>query len=224
MPIADIPPDERPREKLLAHGAKALADAELLALLLRTGTRGHDVFALANDVLARFGGFSGLLNTAPEALAAVKGLGPAKRAEIAAVMEMCHRALAQGLREVPVMGSPQALKAYLATALAHEDEEVFAAMFLDARQRLLAFEPLFRGTLTHTAVHPRTVLRRAIELKASFVVVAHNHPSGVAEPSAADEVVTRRLMQALAFIDVKLLDHLVVGHGHVVSMSERGQI
>ena len=224
MPIKDTPQEQRPREKLLRHGAQVLSDTELLALLLRTGRQGHDVFALAAEVLQRFDGFSGLLHSTPEALRAIKGLGPAKRAEIAAVMEMCRRALAQQLQAAPVMKNPQQLKDFVGTRLAAHPEELFSVLFLDAQHRLLAMEDLFRGTLHQTAVHPRVIVRRAIELKAGAVVLAHNHPSGVAEPSAADQHITRVLAQALALVDVQVLDHLVVGRGVVVSMAERGLV
>lgn len=222
MPIKDTPAEQRPREKLLRLGAQALSDTELLALLLRTGRQGHDVFALAAEVLQRFDGFAGLLHSTPEALRAVKGLGPAKRAEVAAVMEMCRRALAQQLGATPVMSSPQAVKDLVGTRLAGHAEELFAVLFLDSQHRLLAMEELFRGSIAHTAVHPRAVVRRAIELKAAAVILAHNHPSGAAEPSAADQHITRVLVQALTLVDVQVLDHLVVGRGVVISMAERG--
>jgi DNA repair protein RadC len=191
MAIKDTPQDQRPREKLLRLGAPALSDTELLALLLRTGHKGHDVFALSADVLQRFGGFAGLLNSKPDVLRQVKGLGPAKRAEISAVMEMCRRALAQQMQASPVMDSPKTLHDFVSLKLAARQEEVFAAMYLDNHQRMLTWDELFHGTLNHTSVHPRVLVRRAIETNAAFVVVAHNHPSGVAEPSPADQHLTR---------------------------------
>ncbi len=220
--MKDLPADQRPREKLLARGAAALADSELLALLLRTGYKGRGVVAVAGDVLAQCQGFAGLLNATPATLKGLKGLGPAKRAELLAVMEMARRALAQGLHDGPVFDSPGAVKSYLGLQLGNRPQEVFAVMFLDAQHRLLQFEEMFQGTLTQTSVHPREVVRRALALNAGAVVLAHNHPSGVAEPSRADEFLTQTLQATLKLVDVRVLDHLVVGQGQVVSMAERG--
>ncbi|MDE2080409.1 MAG: DNA repair protein RadC [Burkholderiales bacterium] len=220
--MKDLPPEQRPREKLLARGAAALADGELLALLLRTGYRGHGVFALAAQVLDECGGFAGLLSAPPGRLAAIKGLGPAKRAELLAVVEMARRALAQQLQAAPVFDHPGRVKDYLALQLGRHEREVFAVLFLDSQHRLLRLEELFQGTLTQTSVHPREVVRRALALNAGAVVLAHNHPSGVAEPSRADEFLTQALKAALQLVDVRVLDHIVVGQGQVVSMAERG--
>ncbi len=220
--MKDLPADARPREKLLARGAGALADAELLALLLRTGIVGTGVLQLAQSLLDRFGGLAGLLHADVDGLKAVKGLGPAKRAEIAAVLEIARRVLAQRLTEQPMFVQPQAVKDYLRLQLAALDHEAFCVMFLDVQHRLLAFETLFRGTLAHTAVHPREVVKRAMALNAAAVVLAHNHPSGVAEPSRADELITQSLRQALMLVDVKVIDHVVVGAGGTVSFAERG--
>jgi DNA repair protein RadC len=217
-----LPADQRPREKLLAHGPAALADAELLALLLRTGTQGQGVVALAGQVLARCEGFAGLLQAEAGQLQGIKGLGPAKRAELLAVMEMARRALAQQMVAAPVFDAPQRVKDYLQLQLGGLQHEVFAVLFLDAQHRLLRMEELFRGTLTQTSVYPREVIKRALALNAGAVVLAHNHPSGVAEPSRADEFLTQTLKAALALVDVRVLDHLVVGRGAVVSMAERG--
>ncbi|MCA0243387.1 MAG: DNA repair protein RadC [Proteobacteria bacterium] len=222
MTPKDLPADQRPREKLLARGPGALADGELLALLLRTGVAGQGVLALAQALLQRFGGLGGLLNAGAGDLAAIKGLGPAKRAEILAVMEIARRAVAQPLHAAPVFDSPQHVKDYVALQLGGLRQEVFAVLFLDQQLRLLLLEEMFRGTVTHTAVHPREVVRRAIALNASAVILAHNHPSGLAEPSRADEALTQRLRSALALVDVRVLDHFVVGQGQVVSMAERG--
>ena len=220
--MKDLPADQRPREKLLARGAASLVDAELLALLLRTGYRGQGVLALAGEVLHRFGGFAGLLHaTAPE-LAQVKGLGPAKRAELLAVIEMARRALAEQMSERPVFDSPGRVKDFLSLQLRAREHEVFAVMFLDGQHRLLVLEEMFRGTLTQTSVYPREVVKRALALNAGAVVLAHNHPSGVAEPSRADEYLTQTLKSALQLVDVRVLDHVVVGQGQVVSMAERG--
>jgi DNA repair protein RadC len=220
--MKDLPADQRPREKLLARGAASLVDAELLALLLRTGYRGQGVLALAGEVLRRFDGFAGLLHaTAPE-LAQVKGLGPAKRAELLAVIEMARRALAEQMSERPVFDSPGRVKDFLSLQLHAREHEVFAVMFLDGQHRLLVLEEMFRGTLTQTSVYPREVVKRALALNAGAVVLAHNHPSGVAEPSRADEYLTQTLKSALQLVDVRVLDHVVVGQGQVVSMAERG--
>jgi len=219
-----LPADQRPREKLLARGPAALADAELLALLLRTGFKGRGVMELAGDVLAHSGGYAGLLNTSPDALKAVKGLGPAKRAELLAVMEMARRALAQQLHEAPVFDSPAKVKDYLALELGGRAQEVFAVVFLDGQHRLLKLEVMFQGTLTQTSVYPREVVKRALALNAGAVVLAHNHPSGVAEPSRADEFLTQTLKAALKLVDVRVLDHLIVGQGQVVSLAERGLV
>ena len=220
--MKDLPADQRPREKLLARGPAALADAELLALLLRTGTRGQGVMLLAAQVLQRCGGFAGLLNAEPLSLLGIKGLGPAKRAELLAVMEMARRALAQQMATGPMFDAPGRVKDYIALQLGGRVQEVFAVLFLDAQQRLLRMEEMFHGTLTQTSVYPREVLRRALALNAAAVVLAHNHPSGVAEPSRADEYLTRSLQTALKMIDVRVLDHIVVGQGQAVSMAERG--
>ncbi len=217
-----LPADQRPREKLLARGAAALADAELLALLLRTGYKGRGVVGLADDVLAHCKGYTGLLNAAPEDLKGVKGLGPAKRAELLAVMEMARRALTQQLQAAPVFDSPGSVKDYLALELGGRSQEVFAVLFLDGQHRLLRLEHMFHGTLTQTSVFPREVVRRALALNAGAVVLAHNHPSGVAEPSRADEYITQSLSAALRLVDVRVLDHIIVGQGHVVSLAERG--
>lgn len=219
-----LPADQRPREKLQQRGAAALSDGELLALLLRTGLRGQGVAMLAEQVLAACEGFAGLLQATPEQLARIKGLGPAKRAELLAVMEIARRALAQQLKAAPVFDSPQRVKDYLALHLAGRAQEVFAVMFLDGQHRLLRLEEMFTGTLTQTSVYPREVVRRALALNAGAVVLAHNHPSGVAEPSRADEYLTATLKSALALVDVRVLDHLVVGQGHVVSLAERGLV
>lgn len=220
--LRDLPPDARPREKLLARGAAALADAELLALLLRTGMAGQGVLQLAQSLLDRFGGLAGLL--AAGDLASVKGLGPAKRAELAAVLEIARRVLAEQLAAQPTFEQPQAVKDYLSLHLAALDHEVFGVLFVDVQHRLVRFEILFRGSLTQTSVHPREVARRALALNAAAVVLAHNHPSGVAEPSRADEMITSALRQALALVDVRVLDHVIVGRGSTVSFAERGML
>ena len=220
--MKDLPADQRPREKLLARGAGALADAELLALLLRTGYRGVGVLALAGTVLQACGGFAGLLQATQAQLAGIKGLGPAKRAELLAVMEMARRALAQPMKAAPVFDAPERVKQYIALHLGGRAQEVFAVLFLDSQHRLLALEEMFHGTLTQTSVYPREVVKRALAHNAGAVVLAHNHPSGVAEPSRADEFLTQTLKSALQLVDVRVLDHVIVGQGQVVSMAERG--
>ncbi|HEY9066549.1 MAG TPA: DNA repair protein RadC [Burkholderiaceae bacterium] len=222
MVLKQIPAAARPREKLLAHGATALADTELVALLLRTGLQGVPVLILAQQMLDRFGGLAGLLHADAERLKHIKGLGPAKRAEIAAVIELARRAYAQQLAQTPVFDSPVRVKEYVRLQLGAYPHEVFAVLFLDAQQRLLRLEEMFRGTLAATAVHPREVVRRALELHAAAVILAHNHPSGVAEPSSCDQALTRTLVQALQLIDVRVLDHLVVARDQVLSFAERG--
>jgi DNA repair protein RadC len=222
MVLKDLPEDARPREKLLALGPTALADAELIALLLRTGLRGISVLQLAQNLLDAFGGLTGLLHAKPDDMKRIKGLGPAKRAEMAAVIELARRSLAQQLADKPLFDSPGAVKTYLRLQLAQLGHEVFAVMFVDAQSRLLRFEELFRGTLSQTSVYPREVVKRALELHASAVILAHNHPSGVAEPSRADELLTQTLKSALALVDVRVLDHFIIGQGEVMSFAERG--
>ncbi len=222
MGLKQLPADQRPREKLLARGAGALADTELLALLLRTGLPGRGVFALADEVLQAFGGFAGLVQADAATLARIKGLGPAKRAELAAVMEMARRALAQQVAQQPVFDAPQRVKDYVALKLGGRAQEVFALLFLDSQHRLLALDEMFSGTLTQTSVYPREVVKAALARNAAAVILAHNHPSGVAEPSRADEYLTAQLKAALALVDVRVLDHLIVGRGQVVSLAERG--
>ncbi len=220
--MKDLPAEQRPREKLLAHGAVALTDAELLALLLRTGYKGRGVVALAGDVIQACGGIAGLLNTEPGKLKAIKGLGPAKRAELLAVMELARRALSQQLKAAPVFDAPGRVKDFLALQLGGRPQEVFMVLFLDGQNRLLHSEEMFHGTLTQTSVYPREVVRLALRHNAGAVVLAHNHPSGVAEPSRADEFLTQTLKAALRLVDVQVLDHIIVGQGQVVSLAERG--
>ena len=228
MSIKHLPADARPREKLLARGAGALSDTELLALLLRTGIQGKGVLQLADELLqlakdgSGFDGIAGLLNASAEDLQRVKGLGPAKRSELVAVLELARRALAQKLTQQTVLATPEAVKAYLQLHLASRPYEVFAVLFLDTAMRMITLEEMFRGTLAQTSVYPREVALRALHLKASHVVLSHNHPSGSAAPSRADEALTRTLKAALALIDVNVLDHIIVAPGEAFSMAERG--
>jgi DNA repair protein RadC len=222
MLLKDLPADARPREKMLAGGAGSLADAELIALLLRTGVPGTSALQLAQQLLDRCGGVRGLLHTAPADLTAIKGLGPAKRAEIGAVAELARRALKQELCAGTVLDSPSKVKDYLKLQLGAHRHEVFAVMFLDARNRLIKFEEMFRGSLSQTSVYPREVVKRALELHAAAVILAHNHPSGASEPSKADEALTQALTSALRLVDVRVLDHFIVGEREGFSFAERG--
>ena len=224
MTIKDLPADARPREKMLARGPSALSDVELLAILLRTGMAGKNVFQLAQELLDTFGGLSGLLNTGTTELNVIKGLGPAKRAEVVAVLELSRRGLAEQLRERQAFHAPEAVKAYVQLHLAHKIHEVFAVLFLDNQNRLQAMEELFRGTLSQTSVYPREVVLRALHHGAAAVVLSHNHPSGSVQPSRADETLTQTLKAALALVDVRVLDHVIVGQGQALSMAEQGLI
>ncbi len=220
--MKNLPAEMRPREKLLARGPGALADAELLALLLRTGVAGQGVLQMAQALLDRFGGLSGLLAADASALCNIKGLGPAKRAELQAVLELARRSLAARMSAAPLFSSPQIVKDYLRLQLAAREHEVFAVLFIDSQHRLIVFEEMFQGTLTQASVYPREVVKRSLALNAAAVVFAHNHPSGVAEPSRADELLTQGLKAALALVDVRVLDHFVVSRDSVVSFAERG--
>ena len=230
MPMKDLPADARPREKLLARGPGALSDTELLALLLRTGTPGRGVLQMAHELLAPpvdggFGGIAGLLNAQLDELKQFKGMGgSAKRAELAAVLELARRAVAQQLQQREIFSSPGAVKHYLQLTLAGRPHEVFAVLFLDAQNRLVALEELFRGTLTQTSVYPREVVQQALHHRAAAVVLAHNHPSGTVQPSRADEALTQTLKAALALVDVRVLDHVIVAPGGALSMAEHGLI
>jgi DNA repair protein RadC len=213
---------EQPRERLLAHGAAALSDAELVALLLRTGTVGRSALDIARELIARFGGIAGLLAAPVDELAAVRGVGPAKCAELATVVELARRSLSEEAGQRDALASPQAVRDYLRLLLAARPYEVFVGLFLDSQNRLLAADELFRGTLAQTSVYPREVVKAALARNAAAMIFAHNHPSGVAEPSRADELLTHALKQALALIDIRTLDHFVVAGGRITSFAERG--
>jgi DNA repair protein RadC len=221
MSIKDLPADARPREKLLARGPQALSDVELLAILLRTGMAGKNVFQLSEELLGP-DGIAGLLNASVQSLKMVKGLGPAKQAELLAVFELARRALSQRLKEREAFHTPGAVKQYLQLQLAHKNHEVFAVLFLDHQNRMLAMEELFRGTLSQTSVYPREVVLRALHHQAAAVVLSHNHPSGSVQPSRADEHLTQTLKASLALVDVRVLDHIIVGQGQALSMAEQG--
>ena len=220
--LKGLPSDARPREKLLARGPAALGDAELLALLLRTGMAGKHVLQLAQELLDTFGGIAGLLATDVAALKAIKGLGPAKQAEIAAVMEIARRALAQPLQQRALLNDPQDATDFLRLQLGDRPHEVFALLLLDSQHRLITFEELFRGTVNQASVYPREVVLRALHHQAAAVVLAHNHPSGLAEPSAADVALTRNLIDALALVGVRVLDHIVVTRARTASLAQLG--
>ena len=222
MLLKDLPEDARPREKLLARGPGALGDAELLALLIRTGIPGKNALQMGQELVDTFGGVAGLLHAAPAALKDIKGLGPAKKAELMAVLELARRALAEELKDKPLFSTPQSVRDYLQLQLGSRPHEIFAVLFLDSQHRLIALEEMFRGTLTQTSVYPREVVIRALALHAASVVLAHNHPSGTAQPSRADEALTQALKAALALVDVRVLDHFVVTRTQAVSMAELG--
>ncbi|MEY3520963.1 MAG: hypothetical protein RLZZ177_1678 [Pseudomonadota bacterium] len=221
MSMKDLPADARPREKLLARGPQALSDVELLAILLRTGMVGKNVFQLSEELLGP-DGIAGLLQATAQSLKLVKGLGPAKQAELLAVFELARRALGQRLKEREAFQTPGAVKQYLQLQLAHKNHEVFAVLFLDSQNRMLAMEELFRGTLSQTSVYPREVVMRALHHQAAAVVLSHNHPSGSVQPSRADEHLTQTLKASLALVDVRVLDHIIVGQGQALSMAEAG--
>ncbi|TCT21932.1 RadC family protein [Thiobaca trueperi] len=222
MTIRDWPEDERPREKLLERGAGALSDAELLAIFLRTGIPGKSAVDLARELLIAFGGLAGLLAADQRRFCQEKGLGTAKFAQLQAVLELSRRYLLTRLDGQDVLTSPQATRDYLKMRLYGLPHEVFACLFLDNRHRVIRFEELFRGTIDGASVHPREVLRRVLDTNAAAVIFAHNHPSGVAEPSQADLRITQRLKSMLDLIEVRVLDHIIVGDGDGVSFAERG--
>jgi DNA repair protein RadC len=222
MAIRDWPIDERPREKLLDKGAAALSDAELLAILLRTGTRGSSALDLARQMLRNFESLRKLIAADRQRFCSEPGLGPARFAELQAAVEIARRQLSETLRAGPSLASPRATRDYLSARLRDLEHEVFCCLFLDKRHRLIQFEELFRGTIDGASVHPREIVKLALRRNSAAVIIAHNHPSGVAEPSQADELITQRVREALALVDIRLLDHIIVGDGACVSLAERG--
>jgi DNA repair protein RadC len=222
MSIRDWPEAERPREKLLMHGARTLSDAELLAIFLRTGTVGKTAIDMARELLQQFGGLRALLQAEQSSFCQANGLGPAKYAQLQAMLEMSQRHLAESLQRGQTLSSPQDTMQYLQARMRDYQNEVFCGLFLDTRHRVLAFEELFRGSISQAAVYPREIVKRALYHNAAAIILAHNHPSGVAEPSAADRSMTRQLQEALALVEVRVLDHLVVGEAEVVSFCEQG--
>ena len=222
MSIRNWPAAERPREKLLESGAATLSDAELLAIFLRTGVTGKSAVDLARHLLLQFGSLRALLEADLPAFSRQLGLGPAKFAQLQAVLEMARRHLAEKLQRESVLESPEAVRDYLKALLRHEPHEVFGCLFLDAKHRVLAFESLFRGTIDSASVYPRQVVKRALAHNAAALILAHNHPSGVADPSPADRVLTKRLQEALELVDVQVLDHIIVGGEDPISMVAYG--
>ena len=221
MAISDWPAAERPRERLLERGAGYLTDAELVAVLLRTGIRGKNAVELARELLETFGGITGMLAAK---LGAVKGLGPAKRAQLAAALELARRAIGEDLKAGALLTSPGAVRDYLRLAIGARQQEVFVCIWLDAQHRVIRFEEPFRGTLTQTSVYPREIVKAALAVNAAAVIFAHNHPSGAAQPSQADELLTRSLKEALALVDIKVLDHFIIAGNQAISFAERGLV
>lgn len=221
MAISSWPVAERPRERLLERGAGYLTDAELVAVLLRTGIRGKNAVELARELLETFGGITGML---AGQLAGVKGLGPAKRAQLAAALELARRAIGEELKAGALLTSPAAVRDYLRLAIGARQQEVFVCIWLDAQHRVIRFDEPFRGTLTQTSVYPREIVKAALEVNAAAVIFAHNHPSGAAQPSQADELLTRSLKEALALVDIKVLDHFIVAGNQAISFAERGLV
>ncbi|WP_017901679.1 RadC family protein [Pseudomonas asplenii] len=224
MSIRDWPTAERPREKLLELGAASLSDAELLAIFLRTGVCGKSAVDLARHLLGQFGSLRSLLEAGQREFSRELGLGPAKFAQLQAVLEMARRHLAERLRRESVLESPRAVRDYLKAMLRHEAHEVFGCLFLDAKHRVLAFEALFRGTIDNASVYPRQVVKRALAHNAAALILCHNHPSGVAEPSHSDRLLTGRLRDSLELVDVRVLDHFIIGDGEPFSMMEHGMM
>ncbi|MDH2432575.1 hypothetical protein WH50_14150 [Pokkaliibacter plantistimulans] len=222
MSIRDWPAEQRPREKLLNKGAASLTDAELLAIFLRTGVAGQSAVEMAQQLLQRFGSLRALLQADLQEFCQAHGLGSAKYAQLQAVLEMGRRHLTEELRREQSFTSPDAVKNYLLAHLRDQQREVFACLYLDSQHRLIHYEPLFLGSIDSASVHPREVVKAALRHNAAALIVAHNHPSGIAEPSRADELITQRLKEALALVEIRLLDHFVVGAGQVVSLAERG--
>lgn len=222
MSIRDWPTAERPREKLLEMGSASLSDAELLAIFLRTGVAGKSAVDLARHLLNQFGSLRSLLEADLSAFSDQLGLGPAKFAQLQAVLEMGRRHLAERLRHKSALENPQAVREYLKSMLRHEQHEVFGCLFLDSRHQVLAFEVLFRGSIDSTSVHPREVVKRALAQNAAALILCHNHPSGNTDPSQADRQLTKRLQKALELIDVRVLDHFIIGDGDPLSMAEYG--
>ena len=224
MAITDWPAAERPREKLLQRGAAALSDAELLAIFLRTGVKGKSAVDLARDLLMEHGNLRTLLESSEKDFCRSNGLGSAKYCQLQATLEMGQRYLAVSLQRGDIFTNPSSVRSYLQQRLRGESRELFHCLFLDNKNRLIVDETLFMGTINQSVVHPREVLKRALELNASALILSHNHPSGICEPSAADIEITHRIKRALELVEIRLLDHLIVGDQEVLSLAERGMI
>ena len=225
MGINDWPQHERPRERLIAEGPSALSNAELLAVFLRVGVKGSSAVQSGEQLLARFdGSINAMFGASLAEFSALNGLGPAKFAQLQAVMELAQRAVREQVQSGQTLGSPEAVKLYLRMTLSHRAHESFVVLFLDVKNRLIMCEEMFRGTLTHTSVYPREAVKAALKHNAAGLLLAHNHPSGSPEPSESDLVLTRSLTQALALVDVRILDHFVVAGPHVHSFAEHGQM
>lgn len=224
MAITDWPEAERPRERLVAHGAQALSDAELLAIFLRVGIKGKSAVDLARELLLHFDGdLSRLAQASLQQLSALPGMGPAKATQLMAVLELARRALRESMRTHDLLASPQAVRDWLRLKLAALPYEIFGVLWLDNQNRLIEYDELFRGTLAQASVYPREVVKQALARNAAAAILVHNHPSGVAEPSRADEMLTRALKDALAVVDIKVADHFIVaGNARPVSFAERG--
>jgi DNA repair protein RadC len=222
MAITDWPENERPREKLLLRGSAALSDAELLAIFLRTGCAGKSAVDLARDLLSTFGGLRQLLEASKKEFCLAHGLGPAKYVQLQAVLEMSRRHLSETLTRTSAFDSSHAVKQFLSSQLRHKSSEVFAVLFLDSQHRMLSFDELFHGTINAASVYPREVVKAALKYNAAAVILSHNHPSGIAEPSSSDCSITQQLSAALQLIDVRCLDHIIVGDGETISLAERG--
>tara|TARA_R110001599_G_scaffold64023_3_gene178922 strand:+ start:542338 stop:543012 length:675 start_codon:yes stop_codon:yes gene_type:complete len=224
MAITDWPEEQRPRERLIKHGASALSDAELLAVFLRVGVTGKSAVDLGRDMISHFGSLNDLFSASLTEFSAINGLGTAKYAQLQAVLELAKRSLAEELQAGVTLDSPQAVKQYLRLLLGSKAYESFAVLFLDVKNRLITCEELFRGTLTHASVYPREVVKSALHHNAASIILSHNHPSGTAEPSNADHALTQALKQALALVDVRVLDHFIVGGKDVYSFAEHGAL
>lgn len=224
MAITDWPADSRPREKLIEKGPESLSDAELLAIFLRIGIHGRSAVDLSRDLITHFGGLKGIFTADRDTFCAFPGMGPAKYAQLQATLEMSRRYLDARLNRDAVLDSPDSARDYLRLRLDRRQREIFACLFLDNRHRVIHYAELFQGTIDGAPVHPREVVREALARNAAAVIVAHNHPSGVAEPSDADRRITRRLKDALALVEIRLLDHIVIGDGETASLAERGWV
>lgn len=224
MAITDWPEEQRPRERLIKHGAQALSDAELLAIFLRVGVKGKSAVDLGREMLTHFGSLNGLFSAGLPAFSTINGLGAAKYAQLHATLELARRSLEEELQAGTVLTSPTAVREYLQLFLGHKPYESFAVLFLDVRNRLIIAKEMFRGTLTQTSVYPREIVKAALGHNAASVILAHNHPSGAPEPSAADRSLTQTLKQALALVDVRVLDHVVVAGTQWYSFAEKGLV